>query len=173
LAPWRTKQWRLDIALKFPEKFRLNKHPQYVLACGALACAPTAEVNPQGLAGLDVSDLDLSYDLLEPLTSSSEAFQEFVGQHWDQVFHSAFVYQVQPLDPELEPFVTFAQPTRDGKAMNPQIGTLQTLREKCSDHRMTIGAFATDGDPGYDTIHDVQSKLNVVAFRRNHDISMS
>jgi hypothetical protein len=48
----------------------------------------------QGLAGLDVSDLDLSYDLLESLTSSSAAFQEFMGQHWDQVLHSAFVHQV-------------------------------------------------------------------------------
>jgi hypothetical protein len=38
---------------------------------------------------------------------------------------------------------------------------------------MTIGAFTTDGDPGYDTIHEAHSKLNIVAIRRNHDISMA
>jgi hypothetical protein len=86
-------------------------------------------VNSQELAGLSVSDLDLSYDLLESLTSSSAAFQEFVGQHWDQVLHSAFGYQVQPLDLELELSVILVQPARDGKAKDPQSGSLQTLRE--------------------------------------------
>jgi hypothetical protein len=38
---------------------------------------------------------------------------------------------------------------------------------------MAIGAFATDGDPGYDTIHEAQGKLNMVVFRRNHDVSMA
>jgi hypothetical protein len=38
---------------------------------------------------------------------------------------------------------------------------------------MTIGAFATDGDLGSDTIHEAQSKLNMVPFQRNHDISMA
>jgi hypothetical protein len=37
---------------------------------------------------------------------------------------------------------------------------------------MTIGAFATDGDLGYDTIHEAQRELNMIAFWRNHDISM-
>jgi hypothetical protein len=105
-------------------------------------------VNSQPLAGLDVNDLDSFSHLLESLISSSVIFQEFVGQFWDQVLHSAFVYQVQPLDPELEPFIIFAQPARGGKARDAQIGTLQALRERYSHHRMTTGAFPTDGDLG-------------------------
>jgi hypothetical protein len=38
---------------------------------------------------------------------------------------------------------------------------------------MMIGAFAIDGDPEYDTIHEAQSKLNGAAFQRNHDIAMA
>jgi hypothetical protein len=29
---------------------------------------------------------------------------------------------------------------------------------------MTIGAFATDGDPGYDKLHEAQSERNMAAF---------
>jgi hypothetical protein len=99
LALERAQQWRIDVAVKFSEKFRFNIHPRCVLACDTLACALSVEVNPQGLAGLDVRDLDLSYYLLESLTSSSAAFQEFMRQHWDQVLHSAFASRVQPWIP--------------------------------------------------------------------------
>jgi hypothetical protein len=38
---------------------------------------------------------------------------------------------------------------------------------------MTIGAFATDGDSGYDTIHKAESILNMIAFTRNQGTSMA
>jgi hypothetical protein len=39
------------------------------------------EITPDGLAGLDIRDFGFNYDLLEPLTSSSQAFLEFVEGH--------------------------------------------------------------------------------------------
>jgi hypothetical protein len=172
LAPARAKKWRCDIAHKFPAKARAGTHPRCILACEALACVGSVEVNPDSLTGLGVSDLDLPYDLLESLTSSSTAFQEFVTHNWDRVLRSAFVYQVQPIDPDFELFVIFAQPVRDGTARFPQVEALKGLRERCGHCRLTIGALVIDGDSGYDAIHQTQSKLNIAAFRRNHDILM-
>jgi hypothetical protein len=145
LAPARAKQWLCDIAHKFPDKVRAGTHPRCILACDGLACVASVEVNPDGLTGLDISDLDLSYVLLELLKSYARAFQEFVAHNWDRVLHSAFVYQIPPIDPDLEPFVIFAHPVRDGKARFPQVEALKVLRERCSHCRLTIGAFSTDG----------------------------
>jgi hypothetical protein len=73
----------------------------------------------------------------------------------------------------IEPFVIFAQPVRDRKTRFPHVEALKVLRERCSHCRLAIGVFATDGDSGYDAIHQTQSKLNMAAFRRNHDISLA
>jgi hypothetical protein len=94
--------------------------PRCILACDARACKPSVEVTPDGLLGFHSNDFDFDCDLLESLTSSPDAFRDFVHRHWDRMLTAAFVFQIQPLDPRLRPFLTFAQPARDGKAREEQ-----------------------------------------------------
>jgi hypothetical protein len=116
---------------------------------------------------MDLTCLEFNYDLLESVTSSSEAFDEFVSGHWDSVFQAAFVYQLQPLDRSLETFILLAHRTADGKARPPDLGLLNTIKEIClmSKDHMTVGAFPTDADPGYDPAHDRAHATNVKVFK--------
>jgi hypothetical protein len=90
------------------------------------------EVTDGRLTGLDVTQFEFNYDLVESLTSSSEAFNEFVAGHWDSVFQAAFVYQLQPLDPDLETCILFADPAPDGKTRDGELAMLRRIRDICS-----------------------------------------
>jgi hypothetical protein len=108
------------------------------------------DVTPDGLSGLDARDANL----LEPLTSSRKEFQEFVEGHWDHVLTVAFVFQIQSLNPGLQPFLIFVPLAKDGKPAGDQIALLTTLKEICGQGQITVGGFATDGGPAYDVFHE-------------------
>jgi hypothetical protein len=102
------RTWRNNLRGKIGYKDCLR----CILACDALACNPSVEVAAGGLTSVDESD----FDLFESLPASRKRLLDFVKTHWNQVLHAAFVFQVQPLDPNLRPLTTLAQPTADGKA---------------------------------------------------------
>jgi hypothetical protein len=108
------------------------------------------EVKRSGVNGVNVSDFKSGHGLFESLPSSPRAFLDFVNTHWDRVLHVAFVFQIQPLNPESRPFLVFVQPGADGKAREQYARLLQELKEICGRERITIGGFATDGDSGHD-----------------------
>jgi hypothetical protein len=145
----RGRAWRKEL-----EGLPSQVCPTCILACDALACKPAVEVTPDGLSGPDAWDFDLDADLLERLTSSRKEFQEFVEGHRDYVLTVAFVFQIQSLNPGLQPFLIFTQPTKDGKARGDQTASLTTLKEICGQGRITVSGFATDGDPAYDAFHE-------------------
>jgi hypothetical protein len=158
----RVRKWRASLG----EAVRSTDCPRCILACDALVCKPNVEVTADALSGLDARDFDLDGDLLESLTSSAKTFQEFIQGHWDHVLTAAFVFQVQPLNPKLRPFLIFAQAARDGKARAEQVELLKQLKLICSHGRITVGGFATDGDSAYDDFHEEQVRLNLVHFRK-------
>jgi hypothetical protein len=162
----RVRKWRSGIAGKLSTS---TTCPRCILACDALGFKPSVEVTPDGVTGLDVNDFDFNYDLLESLTSSAESFREFVEGNWDKVIESAFVFQIQPLNPNLSPFVVYAQPKVDGKARHEQVELLKSLKVLCGQQRITIGAFATDGDARYDVVHNQQSEHNLREFEKTFD----
>jgi hypothetical protein len=100
------------------------------------------EVISDGLLGLDAWDFDMDADLLERLTSSRKKFQQFVEGHWEHVCTAAFAFQIQPLNPGLQPVLIFAHPARAGKARSDQTVFLTALNEICGQGRITVGEFA-------------------------------
>jgi hypothetical protein len=118
-------------------------------------------VTSDRIVGLDSSSFDFDRDLFESFTSSGAAFREFVEGDSDHVFTAAFVYQIQPLDPSLEPFLVYAEPATDGKARTEQAHLLKEIKEICGKGRITVGGFATDADSGYDAIHEEQERLHL------------
>jgi hypothetical protein len=125
------------------------------------------DVTPDGLSGLDTRDSNMDADLLERLTSSRKEFQEFVEGHWDHMPTAAFVFQIQSLNPGLQAFLIFAQPAKDGKARGDQTALITAPKEICGQGRITVGGFATDGDPAYDAFHEEQAARNLAFFRKN------
>jgi hypothetical protein len=106
-------------------------------------------------------------DLLERLTLSRKEFQEFVEGYWDYVLTAAFIFQIQSLNPGLQPFLIFVQPAKDGTARGDQTALLTTLKEICGQGRITVGGFARDGDTAYDAFHEEQTAWNLAFFRKN------
>jgi hypothetical protein len=158
----RVRAWRKGL-----EGLSNQACPRCILACNALACKSAVEATHDGLSGLDARDFDMDTDLLERLTSSRTEFQEFVESHWDYVLTAAFVFQIQPLNPGLEPSLIFAPPAKDGKARGDETAFLTTLKEICGQGRITMGGFATDGDPAYDAFHEEQAARNLAFFRKD------
>jgi hypothetical protein len=80
------------------------------------------------MVGMDLTDSDFDYHLFESLTSSSAAFLEFVHGHWDYVIHPGFVFQLQPLYPNLPPLMIYAERASDGKAKARGLNRLKDLK---------------------------------------------
>jgi hypothetical protein len=116
---------------------------------------------------IDVNDFDFDCDLFDSLLASRKGFLDFVKTQWDRVLYAASVFQVQPLDPDLRPFIAFAQPAAVGKAREQHAQLLQDLKIICGRERITIGAFATDPDSGYDPVHETQARWNLELFKKN------
>jgi hypothetical protein len=92
--------------------------------------------------------------LFDSLFASRKGFFDFVKTG---VLHAAFVLQVQPPDPDLRPFIALAQPAADGKAKEQHAQLLQDLKVTYGRERITIGAFATDGDSEDNPVHETQA----------------
>jgi hypothetical protein len=116
---------------------------------------------------MDARDFDMDADLPERPTSSPKEFQESVEGHWDHVLTAPFVFQIQPLNPGLQPFLIFAEPAKNGKARGDQTALLTTPREIWGQGCIMVGGFATNGDPAYDAFHQEQAAGNLAFLRKN------
>jgi hypothetical protein len=85
--------------------------PMCIPARDALACKPAVEVTFECMSSLYARHFNVDADLLERLTSSRKESQEFAEGHWDHVLTAPFVFQIQPLNPGLQPFlISFSPP---------------------------------------------------------------
>jgi hypothetical protein len=66
--------------------------------------------------------------LFDSLLTSRKGFFDFVKTHWDRVLHAAFVFQVQPLNPDLQPFIALAQPATDGEGKGTARAAMTRLK---------------------------------------------
>jgi hypothetical protein len=117
----RVRTWRNNL----PRKIAYKDCPRCILACDALACKSSVEMTAGGLKDIDVSDFDFDCELFGSLLVSRKGFLDFAKTRWDRVLHAAFVFQVQPLNPDLRPFIALAQPAADGKAREQHTQPLQ------------------------------------------------
>jgi hypothetical protein len=104
LGPNRIRKSRASLG----DQIENTQFPRSILACDVLACRASVELTPDEIFGLNAGDFDLIGDFLEFLNSSPAAFREFMEGNWDHVRIAAFVFQIQPLRPELPPFLIFS-----------------------------------------------------------------
>jgi hypothetical protein len=142
-----------------------DDNPRCILACDALSFKPAVTINGTQIEGLDITDFDMDQALLNSITTNAHEFMNFVEGHWNSVLQSAFVYQIQPLNPKLPTLILFASARPDGKARKGELDLLTDLRDICRREHIIVGAFVTDGDSGYDPAHEIQIQENLKRLR--------
>jgi hypothetical protein len=135
MVEW-VRTWRNNM----PGKIGHNDCLQCILVCDALPWKPSVEETTRSLKDISVSDSGFDCDLFDSLLASRKGFFDFVKTCWYQVLHAAFVFQVQPLGPDLRPFIALAQPAADRKARKQHAQLLQDLKVIRESERITTGA---------------------------------
>jgi hypothetical protein len=72
-----------------------------VSSVGGICFRPEVVVSDTGIVGMDLTTLSVRENFCRVLTQDRETFLSFVRGGWDGAFHAAFVYQLQPLEPDL------------------------------------------------------------------------
>jgi hypothetical protein len=148
----RIREWRNSQHIPPHQQIRA------VLAVDAVAFKPEVVVSPGSIQGIDVSELiagDMD-SLIEDMLGSREKFLDFVNRNWNDVIQAAFIWQIQPLDPDVKPLVFYAQTSRDGKARQEHIDMIEVLVREGFRRHVTLSIVAADGDNGYNHLHDQQ-----------------
>jgi hypothetical protein len=130
------------------------------MSCDALALKPSVEVKPTTLIGMDVSDFNFTENLLTSPISFSDAFNQFIHGHWEDVIHDTFMFQMQPLNPDLSFLVIHPQPNLMEKQEGSR-GVADSLKIKSGKACITMGDFVADCDNGFDEGHDRQPTANL------------
>jgi hypothetical protein len=68
-------------------------------------------------------------DLFSQFVANPEAFIQFLKRHWDEVYTSLFVYQLQPVNPNLPCSILHIIPALHGKATTQVIEKLLQLKD--------------------------------------------
>jgi hypothetical protein len=100
-----------------------------ILSVDAIAFRPMVTISDAGsVDGLkDLTHLD-NPDLLTQFLADPAAFSEFLRQHWDSTDTALFVFQIQPLHPNLTCCIVHVMPAVSGKENNEMVERLHAVK---------------------------------------------
>ena len=126
-----------------------------ILSVDAIAFSPDVTITKDNkIIGLKK---DVFQNIENPYQFFCENAQQWLNSlmiNWNQIENYAFVYYIQPINPDYSCSIIHFSPSPQGKATNIQCETLETLRNKLKNHKMYVLGFAFDGDNCYDFYHD-------------------
>lgn len=144
------RDWRIMNALKS------NQNIVCVLSVDAVAFSPDVQLRENGqIIGFDLTHLEIGDTLQlynESRTENSKWIQ-FVNKNWDYILTSAFIYYLQPINPEIDCLVVHFHMKTNGKATEVEKDLLLRIRRIIRKYHISIPSFAADGDSGYDNLH--------------------
>jgi hypothetical protein len=86
--------------------------------------------------------------------ANPKAFIQFLKKHWDEVYTSLFVYQFQPINPNLPCSILIIIPALHGKTIVQVIEKLLQLRDILTqDFGFSVGWLAFDGGSMLNSLH--------------------
>ena len=95
------------------------------------------------------------YQITKELVSSNiMVFEEWLRMNSHLMIKALFVFQVQPISPNIEPFVIHVFPSNNGKANEHILFLLDQISAKLSEKSINIIGFALDGDSFISQRHD-------------------
>jgi hypothetical protein len=114
----------------------------------------------------DVNNLT-SLDILTLFVVHPIEFREFIFQHWNAAYSSLFVYQLQPLTPELACCAVHVVKATNGKGNDRTVGKLEDIAEILDLKGFCIIGCAFDGDSCSNRLHpELQQPWNVETFNK-------
>jgi hypothetical protein len=93
-------------------------------------------------------------DIFSQFVLNPCAFRDFVMEHFEQVYCSLFVYQVQPVDPRLTCCLDHATTAIHGKGNESTIIALGAIATQLRQSLFTVFGYAFDGDSCLNRLHD-------------------
>ena len=123
------------------------------LAVDALYFDPELKVNEKGEISGMFSKTKLSRKILNIFTKSPKNLENFLTLNSKNIVHAGFVFQVQPFDIALKPFVIHIFPSTNGKSNEDVIELLHKLRKILKNRNFNVRSYAFDGDNAYSQLH--------------------
>lgn len=109
-------------------------------------------------------DVMVPNDSYKVFTKSPECFESFIKLNYEKVIKAGFVFQIQPYNIALKPFVVHVLPSPNGKANENVISILHQIRDEVKKRNINIRSYAFDGDNAYKNLHKMyyESYINKV-----------
>jgi hypothetical protein len=124
-----------------------------ILSVDAVAFRPTITIDENGkVEGFDGIHQLEAPDIFTQFVLNPHGFRDFVAQHFDQVYLSLFVSQIQPLDPRFTCCVVHATGAINGNENTVTI--LEIIAERLRETPFSLLRYAFDSDFCFNSPHD-------------------
>jgi hypothetical protein len=118
---------------------------QAILSVDAVSIRPMITIYENGeIEGIEDFTKLASPGLFTQFVLHPRKSQEFIHQHWNAAYTSSFVYQVQPLSPELTCCVIHVVNAGNGKGNQQTVGKLEEITETLDTKGFQIIGSASD-----------------------------
>ena len=140
------------------------------LAVDAIAFTQDVKVSADGkITGLKQETS--SSKLFKMFTKDVTQFQKFLDANSEDLIRAGFVFQIQPYDVRLEPFIIHVEATVNGKANQKIVEILHEIRKICKNRNIKIRSYAFDGDTAYYELHKIYYQSYINKAIEEHSIS--
>lgn len=130
-----------------------------VLSVDAIHFKPFVDVSPEGeVTGIDWKKMDREMSgkrLHQLMKTDIPGWQKWLEDNTKCILSSAFVYYLQPLDPDMPCLVVHWHESTSGKATEQELEKLAEVASVLQKWRIKVAAIASDGDPTYDALHQL------------------
>ena len=94
-------------------------------------------------------------NLFSLFTENPDVLEKFINLNYESMIKSAFVFQIQPYNIKMKPFIVHIYPSANGKANETIVSILSKIREEVKKRRINIKSYAFDGDNAYLELHKI------------------
>jgi hypothetical protein len=121
----------------------------------AAAFRPTITINEnRKVEGLDGVHEREAPDIFARFVLNPCGFRDFGAHHFDQVYSSLFVDQIQPLDPRFTCRIVHATAAINGKGNENTVTMREITAEKLRETPFSLLEYGFAGDSCFNSLHD-------------------
>ena len=160
----------------FRSRNNINKsqNVDVCLAVDALTFTPDVQIKPNGeIIGMNdqAAKRSISKKCHSVFANDTSEFEKFLKLNSDQLIKAGFVFQIQPYNIMLKPFVIHVHPTVNGKSNDKIVSLLHQIRKIAKNRNITVKSFAFDGDNAYSELHKIYYESYIHKAIKEHTIS--
>jgi hypothetical protein len=126
-----------------------------ILSLKVVAFCPTITIDESGkVEGLDGIHQLEAPDTFAQFVLNACGFRNFVAQHFDHVYSSLFLYQIQPLYPRFTCYEVHAAAAINGKGNESTVTMREIMTEKLRVAPFSLLGYGFDGDSCFNSLHN-------------------